>query len=159
MTRHKEAVLPVSAAIFTVKKKISTDVECKARSVQQSARHSRDWRRCPLGIYDNAKDDFTVVFQDGIWLKGRITTLWMIWMGLLLHKPKQRRSLCGERGEERLKTPDLNQLKACKTQESGPSAALPAPLLLSEGCGCRGHRFPHAPVRLKGIYTTGHSFS
>lgn len=46
-------------------------------------------------------------------------TLSMIWMGLLLYKQKQCRNHCGER----LKTPDLNQPKVQKTQESGPSPA------------------------------------
>lgn len=37
---------------------------------------------------DIAEGDFTVVSQNGVLLKGRITALWIISTGSLLYKPK-----------------------------------------------------------------------
>lgn len=41
--------------------------------MQRGDGHSRDWRRCSLGICDRAEGDCTVVLRDGVFLKGRIT--------------------------------------------------------------------------------------
>lgn len=47
----------------------------RAGSTQQGDGHSREWRRCSLGIWDRAEGDFAVVLQEGVLVKGRITAL------------------------------------------------------------------------------------
>lgn len=53
MTRHKEAVLPVSTAVLTLKeiKAWTVNAKTRAQSIYQNDKHSRDWKRCPSGIF------------------------------------------------------------------------------------------------------------
>lgn len=101
-------------------------------------------------LSDNAEGDFTVVSQDGVLLRGRITALWIISTGSLLYKPKLHKSHGGGWGggnDSKLLIQTSWRLGRARSQDPAlHSSPAPQGRLWKQGAP-----ISHSPVELRSI--------